>query len=221
MDEKTKEKIGEFLGTIFVVIVILSGIGNTIKWIQEPTTNEKELIRENFSNALVGILDNIRPIDNIIEEGGRLGDKNKMSIRGQAFIWYLENNEICTTVYSNIMGEKGICFYLYENGSIIPQNWDIEHLGMLNIKENTFFLVKSQKLERMGIYENTQMSAYRGKFYIYVVYLPEKRVIGMHTIISDPPELVSYYNGTYIGGENIGDTRDVSDWVKNLPRDDI
>ena len=90
-----------------------------------------------------------------------------------------------------------------------------------NDKEITVFIVETKQLELVGHYdpELEGWAAYRARYDIYVIYWPEKKPVGSHTIFSDPPPHIEV-TGSGEPGKlgRIGNIEDVVRWIETLPR---
>lgn len=83
--------------------------------------------------------------------------------------------------------------------------------------EITVFIISTKKLNLVGYYEPGRGEAYRASFTIYVINWSQKKPLGMHTILSNPPKAVKS-SGAGRLGDVTGDVYDIVKWILSLPR---
>ena len=79
----------------------------------------------------------------------------------------------------------------------------------------TVFVISTKRLDLVGYYEPGHGEAWRASFDIYSIQWPEKKALGMHTIVSDPPqEVMSTGYGSL--GPTTGNLDDITQWIISL-----
>jgi len=135
------------------------------------------------------IVQQLRPL---IAQCMRLGDE-EIAVRGKCLVW-------------DIHGDR-----LSQADRYLPEN--LKATG--NDKQLTVFMVAVRKNVLVGRYSASKRGAYRQFVDVYVAYWPQKRAVGAHSLVTQPPPNVRKVQARAEYGHP-GPT--IAHWIKRLPR---
>jgi hypothetical protein len=134
------------------------------------------------------IVNEVRPL---IEDCKQLGEK-PISIRGTCLVWDITKN-----------------FRANAHG-LLPRKLR----ATSSDNEITVFMVLPQREELVGHYSVSKQPGYRQYVDVCVVYWPQKKAVGMHSVISKDPPLVRKVTHSPEYGDP---SKPIASWIESLP----
>jgi len=181
----------------FCVLVVLAAaaaaVWTLLSWLLNGSPPSLVEAREEWqAKAEEQFSTNVRTAVKLLVEGWKGSGAAEMYVRDKIKIFEADDNHPSITTFPHEFGYAQLADSAF-----------------------TVVFVDIKGLRSTGHYGMSDMSATRAQYDVYLINWPERTVLGMHSIISDPPLDRPYSPGM----EQVGDPNDVHRWLAQLPKE--
>lgn len=189
--------VGLVSGIIFTGFFIISDYVSKI-----PHEKERARLRD-IANEVYPLINQCKSVHN----------ESSILLKGKALVWDLKTGMLKENIWE--------IPYKVDSYDLPHDSWELK--AKSSDRKITVFLIQEYTLEKIAPYNIGDYTGYRARYDIYVIYYPEKKIAGMHTIFADPPTSIVLdtpnFHIPYDIKTIVGDCRVIYSWIESLPRE--